>query len=63
MAGNLFLTTLTRAPIDDDDDSSDWESSVGDSAQEHNFNVQRVDIKPNLTTRRSLITLMLAQGD
>ncbi|KAF4496340.1 hypothetical protein FAGAP_7510 [Fusarium agapanthi] len=45
--------------IDDDDDSSDWEDSVEESG---NF-FQRLDVKPNLTSRRSLITLMLVQND
>ncbi|KAF4119450.1 Protein of unknown function (DUF3295) [Geosmithia morbida] len=50
---------------DDDDDSSDWEDSLEDSGKssvdEKYF--QRVDSKANLTSRRSLITLMLAQND
>ncbi|KAK3367297.1 hypothetical protein B0T24DRAFT_534072, partial [Lasiosphaeria ovina] len=54
---------VNESAIDDDDDSSDWESSVGDSGQEDEFNVQRVDIKPDLTSRRSLITLMLEQSN
>ncbi|EXL39355.1 hypothetical protein FOCG_18028 [Fusarium oxysporum f. sp. radicis-lycopersici 26381] len=51
--------------IDDDDDSSDWEDSMeesGKSSMDDKF-FQRVDSKPNLTSRRSLITLMLAQND
>jgi hypothetical protein len=47
---------------DDDDDSSDWEDSVEDSGKssidEKTF-FQRVDSKANLTSRRSLITLMI----
>jgi len=57
---------VDESAIDDDDDSSDWEDSVEDSGKssvEDKFNFQRVDSKPNLTSRRSLITLMLAQGN
>lgn len=56
---------IDESAIDDDDDSSDWEDSVEDSGKssvdEKYF--QRVDSKANLTSRRSLITLMLAQSD
>lgn len=49
-----------------DDDSSDWEDSVEDSGNasidERTF-FQRVDSRPNLTSRRSLITTMLHQND
>ncbi|KAF4961771.1 hypothetical protein FSARC_10109 [Fusarium sarcochroum] len=48
----------------DDDDSSDWEDSLEESSQssmDDKFFQRRVDTKPNLTSRRSLITLMLAQ--
>jgi hypothetical protein len=51
--------------IDDDDDSSDWEDSMeesGKSSMDDKF-FQRVDSKSNLSSRRSLITLMLAQND
>ncbi|KAK2006165.1 DUF1752-domain-containing protein [Colletotrichum eremochloae] len=51
---------------DDDDDSSDWEDSIEDSNKssidEKTF-FQRVDSKVNLTSRRSLITLMIEQND
>ncbi|KAH6959710.1 hypothetical protein BKA56DRAFT_500961 [Ilyonectria sp. MPI-CAGE-AT-0026] len=50
---------------DDDDDWSDWEDSIedsGKSSMDDKF-FQRVDSKPNLTSRRSLITLMLAKYD
>lgn len=57
---------VDESAIDDDDDSSDWEDSIEDSGKssidEKTF-FQRVDSKPNLTSRRSLITLMLEQGD
>lgn len=57
---------VDESAIDDDDDSSDWEDSIEDSGKssvDEKFNFQRVDSKANLTSRRSLITLMLAQND
>jgi hypothetical protein len=57
---------IDESAIDDDDDSSDWEDSVEDSGNasidEKTF-FQRVDSKPNLVSRRSLITTMLHQSD
>lgn len=56
---------IDESAIDDDDDSSDWEDSMegsGKSSMDDKF-FQRVDSKPNLTSRRSLITLMLAKSD
>ncbi|KAH7461643.1 hypothetical protein FOMA001_g19053 [Fusarium oxysporum f. sp. matthiolae] len=56
---------IDESAIDDDDDSSDWEDSMeesGKSSMDGKF-FQRVDSKPNLTSRRSLITLMLAQNN
>lgn len=57
---------IDESAIDDDDDSSDWEDSVADSGHasidEKTF-FQRVDSRPNLTTRRSMITTMLHQND
>ncbi|KAK0629065.1 hypothetical protein B0T17DRAFT_175245 [Bombardia bombarda] len=56
---------VDESAIDDDDDSSEWEDSVeesGRSSVDEKFNFKRVDSKANLTSRRSLITLMLAQG-
>ncbi|PHH68061.1 hypothetical protein CDD80_287 [Ophiocordyceps camponoti-rufipedis] len=50
---------------DDDDDSSDWEDSIEDSGKssvDDKF-FQRVPSKVNLTSRPSLITLMLAQDE
>lgn len=50
---------------DDDDDSSDWEDSMEDSGKssvDDKF-FQRVPSKVNLTSRPSLITLMLAQDE
>ncbi|WKT54316.1 Protein of unknown function DUF3295 [Fusarium oxysporum f. sp. vasinfectum] len=56
---------IDESAIDDDDDSSDWEDSMeesGKSSMDDKF-FQGVDSKPNLTSRRSLITLMLAQNN
>ncbi|KAF6834877.1 hypothetical protein CMUS01_05998 [Colletotrichum musicola] len=57
---------IDESAIDDDDDSSDWEDSIEDSNKssidEKTF-FQRVDSKVNLTSRRSLITLMIEQND
>ena len=57
---------IDESAIEDDDDSSDWEDSVEDSGNpsidEKTF-FQRVDSRPNLTSRRSLITTMLHQND
>jgi hypothetical protein len=57
---------IDESAIDDDDDSSDWEDSIEDSGNpsidEKTF-FQRVDSRPNLTSRRSLITTMLHQND
>ena len=57
---------IDESAIDDDDDSSDWEDSVEDSGNasidEKTF-FQRVDSRPNLVSRRSLITTMLHQND
>ncbi|PVH70690.1 DUF1752-domain-containing protein [Cadophora sp. DSE1049] len=57
---------IDESAIDDDDDSSDWEDSIEDSGNasidEKTF-FQRVDPRPNLTSRRSLITTMLHQND
>lgn len=56
---------LDESAIDDDEDSSDWEDSIedsGKSSMDDKF-FQRVDSKRNLTSRPSLITLMLANND
>jgi hypothetical protein len=57
---------IDESAIDDDDDSSDWEDSVEDSGNgsidEKTF-FQRVDSRPNLSSRRSLITALLHQSD
>ncbi|KND88186.1 Uncharacterized protein TOPH_07224, partial [Tolypocladium ophioglossoides CBS 100239] len=56
---------VDESAIDDDDDSSDWEDSIEDSGKssvdENLF--QRDPSKVNLTSRPSLITLMVAQSE
>ncbi len=66
---DLFETDeeeIDESAIDDNDDSSDWEDSVEDSGNpsidEKTF-FQRIDSRPNLTSRQSLITTMLHQND
>lgn len=57
---------VDESAIDDDDDSSDWEDSIEDSGKssiDDKTYFKRVDSKANLTSRPSLITLMLAQND
>lgn len=51
---------------DDDDDSSDWEDSEDMSAQSsvnEKDLFQRVDSRPNLTSRRSLLTTLMHEPD
>ena len=55
---------VDESAIDDEDDSSDWEDSIEDSGKssvDEKF-FQRVDSEVNLTTRPSLITLMLHES-
>ncbi|GKU22610.1 hypothetical protein FLAG1_11035 [Fusarium langsethiae] len=56
---------IDESAIDDDDDSSDWEDATEESGKSNvdDMFFQRVNSKPNLTSRRSLITLMFAQND
>ena len=57
---------VDESAIDDDDDSSEWEDSIeesGKSSFDDKTLFQRVDSRPNLTSRRSLITTMLHQSD
>ncbi|KAF9888686.1 hypothetical protein FE257_008444 [Aspergillus nanangensis] len=54
---------VSESAIDDDEDS-DWEDSVtesGRSSVEERELFQRVDSKPNLVSRRSLLTMMMHQ--
>ncbi|KAH8587205.1 hypothetical protein B0O99DRAFT_642480 [Bisporella sp. PMI_857] len=57
---------IDESAIDDDDDSSEWEDSNEDSntvsMDEETF-FQRVDSRPQLTSRRSLLTVALYQND
>lgn len=49
---------------EEDDDGSDWEDSVSDSAEPLASDkqlFQRVDSKPNITSRRSLLTTLMHQ--
>ncbi|CAH0054120.1 unnamed protein product [Clonostachys solani] len=56
---------IDESAIDDEDDSSDWEDSIEDSGKSNvdDKYFQRVDSKVNLTSRKSLITLMLTQTE
>lgn len=57
---------VDESAIDDDDDSSEWEDSLedsGKSSMDDKVTFRRDNSKANLTSRRSLITLMLAQND
>lgn len=56
---------IDESAIDDDEDSSDWEDSFEDSNKSSMDDklFQRVDSKRNLTSRPSLIALMLAQNE
>ncbi|MCJ1362680.1 hypothetical protein MMC16_001786 [Acarospora aff. strigata] len=55
---------VSESAIDDDDDESDWEDSAtesGRSSVEEKQLFQRVDSKPTLTSRRSLLTTLMHQ--
>ena len=57
---------VSESAIEDEEDSSDWEDSVTDSgpaSPSHQQLFQRVDSKPNLVSRRSLLTTQLHQSD
>lgn len=57
---------IDESAIDDDDDSSEWEDSNEDSGKssiDDKTFFQRVDSRPNLTSRRSILTTMLHQSD
>ncbi|KAF7554567.1 hypothetical protein G7046_g6786 [Stylonectria norvegica] len=56
---------VDESAIDDDDDESEWEDSIEDSGKSSLDDklFQRVDSKRNLTSRPSLITLMLTQTE
>ena len=51
---------------DDEDDGSDWEDSTsenGDTLENERNLFQRVESRPNLVSRRSLLTTLMAQSD
>ncbi|ODM17524.1 hypothetical protein SI65_07199 [Aspergillus cristatus] len=55
---------ISESAIDDDDEDSDWEDSVtesGRSSVDDNRMFQRVDSRPNLVSRRSMLTMMMNQ--
>ena len=58
---------VSESAIEDEDDSEDWEDSASESSDsDHNEKstlFQRVDSRPNLTSRRSLLTTMIHQPD
>ncbi|KAL3953352.1 hypothetical protein ACCO45_013295 [Purpureocillium lilacinum] len=57
---------VDESAIDDDEDSSDWEDSVEDSGKSSVVDENlfaRVPSKVNLTSRPSLISIMMAQND
>ena len=55
---------IDESVIEDDDESSDWEDAVEETGSIDGKSLfQRVDSRPHLTTRRSLITTMLHQKD
>ncbi|KAF2764751.1 DUF1752-domain-containing protein [Teratosphaeria nubilosa] len=57
---------VSESAIEDDDDSSDWEDSddqSGPSSVNEKELFQRVDSRPNLTSRRSLLTTLMHEPD
>ncbi|KAK5166979.1 uncharacterized protein LTR77_007708 [Saxophila tyrrhenica] len=57
---------VSESAIEDDDDSSDWEDSddhSGPSSVNESQFFQRVDSRPNLVSRRSLLTTQLHEPD
>lgn len=55
---------IDESAIDDDDDDEEWEDSVEESGKSSTdeLNFKRVDSKANLTSRPSLLTLMMAKN-
>ncbi|KAI0003607.1 DUF1752-domain-containing protein [Xylariaceae sp. FL0662B] len=54
---------MDESAIDDDDEDSEWEDSIeesGKSSVDDAVTFKRVESKPNLTSQRSLISLMFA---
>lgn len=58
---------VSESAIEDDDDSSDWEDSEDQQSGPSSVNerelFQRVDSRPNLTSRRSLLTTLMHEPD
>lgn len=57
---------VSESAIEEDDDSSDWEDSddqSGPSSVNEKELFQRVDSRPNLTSRRSLLTTLMHEPD
>ncbi|KAK5108430.1 hypothetical protein LTR62_008317 [Meristemomyces frigidus] len=58
---------VSESAIDDDDDSSDWEDSDEQSnpssVNEKEMVFHRVDSRPNLTSRRSMLTTLMNEPD
>lgn len=57
---------VDESAIDDDDEDSEWEDSIeesGKSSMDDAVTFKRVPSKPNLTSQRSLISLMFAGQD
>jgi hypothetical protein len=58
---------VSESAIEDDDDSSDWEDSddggSGPSSVNESNLFQRVDSRPDLTSRRSLLTTLMHEPD
>lgn len=55
---------ISESAIEDDEDDEDWEDSVtesGQSSMDEKELFQRVDSRPNLVSRRSLLTMMMHQ--
>ncbi|KAI1422580.1 hypothetical protein F5Y12DRAFT_717275 [Xylaria sp. FL1777] len=57
---------VDESAIDDDDEDSEWEDSIeesGKSSMDDRVTFKRVPSKPNLTSQRSLISLMIASEE
>lgn len=57
---------VDESAIDDDDEDSEWEDSIeesGKSSMDDTVTFKRVPSRPNLTSQRSLISLMFAGQD
>lgn len=64
--GDTPESAIEEDEEEDDEDGSDWEDSVSDSAEPLANDKQlfkRVDSRPNITSRRSLLTTLMHQPD